>query len=85
MDRELTEAIKEAGYCIIPLPETGLPTIKHPAGLYCPECGCGSIFACSDDESSGWICACCKFGLDDFSYEETEFELSNGGEIYDRE
>lgn len=60
-----------------------ISTIRHPDNLFCPICGCGSIFdwpdldkwdSFTDEEKSKFEnCPCCGYGWqDDFPYEDFE-------------
>ena len=65
-----------------------MTTTRHPDGLYCPVCGCGSIpwwpeledwETMGDEEKVKFeICPCCDFGSDEFPYEEFQIEQPGG-------
>ena len=48
------------------------PTIRHPDGLFCPSCGCGSIWywveidgwdkMAEEEKHSFEVCPCCGYG-----------------------
>jgi protein-disulfide isomerase len=57
-------------------------TTKHPEDLYCPICGCGSIYMWPElEEWEKWddgrkreyeVCPSCDYGSPNFPYEEFE-------------
>lgn len=37
-------------------------TSRHPEGLFCPECGCGTVDMWCADWKKYPVCSCCQYG-----------------------